>query len=207
MSSPSRFLPFAGLTLVLAIFLAGCGGHRPQRDTDSAPPLGPNGKPLPVLKAEGPFSNGQLVADVVLGRGWGKGGFKPAPIPGMPSKDDSSDDQNKPLSADTLDALRHRRAESPLPPVQLRLKLTNAATVPLQVEIIDFKSDLGDFAVEPDHFTIAPGTSSEPDPMISRLGVTSTEIPVTVSLRINGKNETHVLTLRPVGEPPGPPLP
>ncbi|HTB79322.1 MAG TPA: hypothetical protein VK717_00390 [Opitutaceae bacterium] len=201
-----RFFPLGALVLALAFFLNGCGGDH-HRDIEAAPPVGPNGKPLPVLKAKDAFFDGKLFAEVTLSRGRGKGGYKPAPIPGMPSDDDTSDEE-KHFSAETIDALQHRRAESPLPPVVLWLRLTSAASDPLKVEITDFKSDLGNFAVQPDHFTLAPGQSADPDPMISRLGMTSTEIPVTVSLRINGKKETRVLTLLPVAddasEPPAP---
>ncbi|HTQ31902.1 MAG TPA: hypothetical protein VMI53_11895 [Opitutaceae bacterium] len=193
----TRLFPAALSALALALLLAGCGGRHHRDDEASAPPLGPNGKPLPVLHAQDTFAAGQVIADITLSRGWGKGGFKPAPIPGMPSEDDS-DDSDKKITPDMIDAMQHRRAESPFPPVMLWLKLTSAARAPLNIEITDFKSDLGDFAVQPDHVTLAPGESAKPDPMISRLGVTSTEIPVTVSLRINGAKETRVLILRPV---------
>lgn len=201
-----RFFPLGALVLALALFLNGCGGEH-HRDIEAAPPVGPNGKPLPVLKAKDAFFDGKLFVEVTLSHGRGKGGYKPAPIPGMPSEDDDSSEE-KQLSAETIDALQHRRAESPLPPVVLWLRLTSAATDPLKVEITEFKSDLGNFAVQPDHFTLAPGQSADPDAMISRLGMTSTEIPVTVSLRINGKKETRVLTLLPVADDPSqPPAP
>ena len=195
MHSPFRLVPPALLAFSLVLFFAGCG-EKPRHD-DEAPPLGPNGKPLPVLHARDTFSDGKLVAEITLSRGWGKGGFKPAPIPGLPSPDDD-DSEDKKITPEMIDALQHRRSESPLPPVMLWLKLTSTAKEPIKVEIVDFKSDLGDFAVQPDHLTLGPGETARPDPMISRLGVTSTEIPVTVSLRINGSKEVRVLTLRPV---------
>ena len=44
-------------------------------------------------------------------------------------------------------------------------------------------SDLGNFAVRPSKISVSPGQTAEPDPMISQLGVTSDEFPVTVRLR------------------------
>jgi hypothetical protein len=102
------------------------------------------------------------------------------------------------MTPEIVDEIRSRRAESPLPPINLWLQLTSTAGDPLNVGIVDFKSDLGDFAVQPEQVTLTPGQSVEAEPMISRLGVTSLNIPVTVTLRLNGKIETHVLTLQPV---------
>jgi len=191
--------------LALAFLLTGCGGGHDQ-DAEPAVALGPNGKPLPLMKAKETFFNGGLIAEIVLSQSRGKGGFHPAPIPGLPSEDSDeySDDDIK-VTQDMVDTIRARRAESPIPPIVMWLRLTSAASNPLQVEIIDFNSDLGNFAVQPDHFTITPGQSAEPEPMVSRLGVTSLEIPVTLTLRFNGKSETHVLTLRPVAGAAKPP--
>lgn len=199
--SPMRQLSRRCLpALVLALFflLSACGGPRDREE--AAPPLGANGKPIPVMHARDAFADGQLIAKLTLSRGWGKAGFKPAPIPGLSKADDDNSDENNKITPDIIDALQHRRAASPLPPVMLWLTLTNAAKDPLKVEIVDFKSDLGDFAVQPDHVTLAPGGSVNPDPMISRLGVTSNKLPVTISLRINGHAETRVLTLKPVAD-------
>jgi hypothetical protein len=96
---------------------------------------------------------------------------------------------------------------SPLPPVTLRLSLTNTAQdgAPLEVEIVDFESDLGNFALKPDHVALAPGQTSGPGSVISRLGVTSDEIPVKVTLRLAGQKETQSVVLRPKAVPEAPP--
>jgi hypothetical protein len=93
------------------------------------------------------------------------------------------------------------------PPVQLRLRLTNHGSTPIDVEVLDFNSDLGNFVVEPKKITIPAGESIEADPMTSRLGVPALEqIPLTVRIRVNGKIEQQVLELRPRLEE-NPPLP
>ncbi|MGA3007016.1 MAG: hypothetical protein ABSE59_03910 [Opitutaceae bacterium] len=204
-SPPRLFRPVA-LAFALASFLAGCGGGHPH-DSEPAVALGANGKPLPVMKAQSNFFDGRLVAEITLSQSRGKGGFKPAPIPGLPSPEESDfgdDDDDIKITPDMIEAIRSRRSESPFPPIVMWLQVTNATQGLLKVDIADFNSDLGNFAVQPDHFTLAPGAVAQPDPVISRLGVTSLEIPVTVTLGLNGKTETHVLVLRPVAGPPPP---
>jgi hypothetical protein len=203
----SRFFPSVVLAAGLAFFLAGCGGGYHQ-ESEPATALAPNGKPLPLMKAKESFFDGSLLAEITLSQSRGKGGFHAAPIHGLSSpdsdyEDDSNDDVQ--ITQEMVDEIRARKAESPLPPIVMWLKLTNTAGNPLNVEVTNFNSELGNFAVQPDHVAIGPGQSAQPDPMISRLGVTSLEIQVTVSLRLNGTTETHVLTLRPVASAVKPP--
>ena len=100
---------------------------------------------------------------------------------------------------------------SPMPPVTLHLSLTNNAQegAPLEVEVVDFESDLGNFALKPDHVALAPGQTGGPGSVVSRLGVTSAEIPVKVVLRLAGTKETQSVMLRPKAVPdaPTPPAP
>jgi hypothetical protein len=188
-----RFIPFVIVAFTLSFFLAGCGGGH-ERESEPAVTLGPNGNPLPLMGAKGAFFNGTLLAEIGLSQSRGKGGFHPAPIYGMPE----ADDQDPKITPELVDTIRSRRAESPLPPIVMWLQLTSTASNTLNIEIVDFNSDLGNFAVQPEKVSLTPGNSVETEPMISRLGVTSLDIPVTVTLRIDGETETHVLTLRPV---------
>jgi hypothetical protein len=96
---------------------------------------------------------------------------------------------------------------SPMPPVTLCLNLTDNAKdgAPLEIEVVDFESDLGNFALKPDHVTLAPGQTGGPRPVVSRLGVTSDEIPVKVTLRLAGKKETQSVALRHKPVPAVPP--
>jgi hypothetical protein len=94
------------------------------------------------------------------------------------------------------------------PEVQLRLRLTNHRDVPIVVEVVDFNSDLGDFEVQPESITVQPGASVEADPMVSRLGVGADAIPLTVRLRVEGRSDQQVITLKAVKEEaPAPPPP
>ena len=108
--------------------------------------------------------------------------------------------------ADDGSPVLHMRASS-LPAVTLRLKFENTSPDPLDVQIRDVTSDLGDFAVRPERLLLAPGQSAEVDPMVSQLGVTSDEFPVTVELRLAGKTEKKDVILRSVSAVPPPPPP
>jgi hypothetical protein len=103
------------------------------------------------------------------------------------------------------DEPRPHLVNSPMPPARLHLWLENTSPVPLVVEIRGLNSELGDFATQPDTFTLEPGASAEPDAMQPLLGVDSLALPITLTLRAGGKVETRILTLRPI--PPPPPAP
>jgi hypothetical protein len=93
------------------------------------------------------------------------------------------------------------------PPVTLRLRLTNHGPTAVDIEVVDFNSALGDFAVQPEKITVQPGASVEADPMVSRLGIPAEEIPLTVKLKAGSRTEQQVLTLRPQKAPAEVPAP
>lgn len=95
---------------------------------------------------------------------------------------------------------------SPLPPVLLRIQLNNTGTDPIEVGVDQFKSYLGDFAVRPTKVTVPAGGRAGPEGMSSRLGVTSNEIPVQLTLTLNGKNETHTVMVKNVVVEPAAPV-
>jgi len=108
-----------------------------------------------------------------------------------------------PPGGDAEDSVQHAppiRASN-LPPIQLRLRLTNHGEAPADVEVVDFNSALGNFVVQPPKITVKPGESVEAEPMVSRLGISTDEIPLTVKLHVGGRTEQQVLTLRAVKEP------
>jgi len=94
--------------------------------------------------------------------------------------------------------------DASMPPVALRLRLTNTGKDTVEVAFVLCKSELGDFAVRPEKLALAPGQSAEPDPMTSRLGLTSAELVLKVGLRSAGKVEQKELVLKSVAptEPP-----
>jgi len=82
------------------------------------------------------------------------------------------------------------------PPTQLRLVLVNRGAAPVVVEVLDFSSALGNFAVKPGKITVAPGASAEADPMFSRLGIPTEDVPIKVRLRSGGTSEQQTLVLK-----------
>ena len=217
--------------LTLTLFLLGfaaCEGEHPNRPPPGA--LGANDgsgrAAIPRMEAQGMFFDGRIEIEAMLapagvkwsrdaesgsssggshaghgggglsmggggggrgggrGHGGGRGGGGP-PAGGA----DSSVPHAPPIQA------------SNLPPIQLRLRLTNHGDTPADVEVIDFDSALGNFVVEPPMITVIPTESVEAEPMVSRLGVSTEEIPLTVKLHLDGRTEQQVLTLRVVKEP------
>lgn len=95
-----------------------------------------------------------------------------------------------------------RRRDAEMPPALMRLRLENTSQATVVVEIRDLNSDLGNFAVRPDTVTLNPGQTVETDPMQSKLGVDSYNLPVKITLRAGGQTETKTLTLRLVNPDP-----
>ena len=89
----------------------------------------------------------------------------------------------------------------------LLLILTNTGPAAVKVELVDFISDLGNFVVEPDTLTLAPGQTAEPTPMVSELGVTADSIPFKVTLKADGKKESKTVTAAIIHDAPPPPPP
>jgi len=87
---------------------------------------------------------------------------------------------------------------STLPPVALRLRLTNQSKETVEVTFVLCKSELGDFAVRPEKLVLTPGQTGEPDPMRSSLGLTSSALVLKVSLKMAGVVEQKDLILKAV---------
>jgi hypothetical protein len=141
-----------------------------------------------AMAGTGAFFGGRVSVKVTVSRGIGKG-LKGR---GQERRDYAENDSRSFVG-------------SPLPPVTLHLILTNTGPGPVKVELIDFISDLGNFAVDPDTLTLAPGQTAEPTPMVSELGVTADSIPFKVTLKAEGKRESKTVTAVILHEPPPPP--
>lgn len=218
------------LVLLITLGFAACAGERPHRPPPGAmgPGEGAARAPIPKMEAQGRFFDGQIEVEAMLapagmkwsrdmesegrsgggrqGRGGGlrgglgmggggrggRGGSRRhgGGEGGPPESGAEGAPQGPPMHA------------SNLPPIQLRLRLTNRGGVPAVVEVEDFDSTMGDFVVQPPKITIQPGESAEADPMVSRLGVTAEEIALTVKLRSGSRTEQQVLTLRAMTQPP-----
>jgi hypothetical protein len=193
-------------------------GRRSDRstDTDAASEKG-----SPEMSARGTFFSGQIEAVVLLNRV----GFAARPKSGESATTDDSGGGTGGGSGGGSHGGGHRRGggsgmgggggegasgtqirPSNLPPVGLHLRLINHGAESVDVEVIDFNSDLGDFVVEPPKLSLAPNEPNDAEPMISRLGVTSDSIPLSVTLRKNGHTEKQILVLQ-VPKPATPPQP
>lgn len=109
---------------------------------------------------------------------------------------DSEEEQKEAMQDYIRQARARRAAGSPMPPVTLRVLFENKGTEPLELEVTEVNSDLGNFAVRPPKLTIAPGEKGVLEPMISQLGVTSDEIPLKLALRAGGKKEQQVIVVK-----------
>jgi hypothetical protein len=109
---------------------------------------------------------------------------------------DSEEDQKEAMQDYIRQARARRAAGSPMPPVTLRVLFENKGSEPLELEVTEVNSDLGNFAVRPPKLTIAPGEKAVLDPMISQLGVTSDEIPLKLAVRTGGKREQQVVVVK-----------
>lgn len=109
---------------------------------------------------------------------------------------DSEEEQKEAMEDYIRQARARRAAGSPMPPVTLRVLFENKGTEPIELEVTEVNSDLGNFAVRPPKLTIPPGEKAMLDPMISQLGVTSDEIPLKLSVRTGGKKEQQVVIVK-----------
>ena len=109
---------------------------------------------------------------------------------------DSEEEQKEAMQDYMRQARARRAAGSPMPPVTLKVAFENKGTEPIEVEVTEVNSDLGNFAVRPSKLTIAPGQSAMLQPMVSQLGVTSDEIPLKLEVRTGGKKEQQVVVVK-----------
>jgi len=195
------------LFVAVGLLLAGCDSpsrrERAEASSDAPRPI--------AMRGETKFFDGKLRAEATVSRGRtvpfgdkdgdaaGGGGGKHGG--GHGHRHGGGDADYSPSSSPTEDEdgdqpVRRIQVGGAAPAVTLRLKLENTSKEPLDVQIRDVKSDLGDFAVRPEHLLLAPDQSAEVDPMISELGVTSDEIPVTLVLSIGGKTEKQDVVVK-----------
>lgn len=217
----TTFLPalLSTCALVAAVWgTAGCS-NRPAPLDPMAEGLTAGEKPV-SMKGEAAFLEGKITALATVSRGFDRGvkgnrgsaGLEGDRRRGMRGGDDergvsgitevyniggeTEEEQKEAYKEYVRQAMARRAAGSPMPPVTLRVKLENKGTEPIEIEVTEVNSELGNFAVRPPKLTIAPGQVGELDPMISQLGVTSDEIPLKVTVRTGAKRETQVIAIK-----------
>ena len=212
------------LTSVLAI-TAGCGSQSVPRDLMLEEASKQQVERPVAMRGEGTFLEGKVTALATVSRGFdrgdrgGRGGRGTGPRPDGVYEDtrrrrddvgaftevyniggygDSEEEQKEAMQDYIRQARARRAAGSPMPPVTLRVLFENKGTEPLELEVTEVNSDLGNFAVRPPKLTIAPGDKGMLEPMISQLGVMSDEIPLKLAVRTGGKKEQQVVIVKNV---------
>ncbi len=201
-------MPLAAAALALAIASAGCE----NKSNDELTKAVVAGEKQVMMAGSGTYFGGLLTAKVTVGRGIGHGLGKGSHRgEGGTRSEGGSDTARQEEERKTYQDYANTDLKvvqgTPLPPVTLHLILTNQGSVPLAVTIDDFESELGNFVVDPEVLQVAPGQTAEPTPMVSQLGVSSANIPVTVTLIVSGQKETQKINVRDVLDAPPAPNP
>jgi hypothetical protein len=221
-----RTLP--GVLLLAGVFvLSGCNSHDGPRDLMMEEATKQSVERPVAMRGEGQFLEGKITVLATVSRGFdrgversgkgakggGKRGGDGVYDEGRRKKDDAgaftevyniggygdSEEEQKEAMQDYIRQARARRAAgSPMPPVTLRVLFENKGTEPMELEVTEVNSDLGNFAVRPSKLTIAPGEKGVLEPMVSQLGVTSDEIPLRLALRTGGKKEQQTVVVKNV---------
>jgi hypothetical protein len=182
----------------LVLAAAGCKTPRPPDELAQAVAIGE--RPVAMSGASA-FFGGQMNVVVTISRGIGRGTGAGGGKGGDKHRGSKPGDEDF-SGLDNDQAMAYMMAKaavgSPMPPVTMHLKVENKAGQTTSVEVLDFESELGNFAVHPETLSMAPDQVAEPDPMISQLGVTSDDIPVKVSLKSAGKTETQTIHVKNV---------
>lgn len=211
-------LPVLSAALGLSVFLlTACSTHTPPDPMAAA--AGEGERPV-AMKGSSSFFDGKIAATVTISRGFSRDLSGKADLPSSEGRrrrrgEDAtttgisetyhtgsggeSEAEQREMYEDMVRLAKARRAAgSPMPPVTIRLKLENRSGEPLEVDLLEVNSDLGNFAVRPTKLSLAVAGTGETDPMVSQLGVTADDIPMKVGLRIGGKKELQVIPVKSI---------
>lgn len=177
------------------IFFSGCASQK-----EYVPELDPNAPPPVTMQGYGEFFEGKLLVEASLGRGFrmrpgrmrdmdrrGRGGEEGGGFTDVYYLDGPDETENQ--------FFIPRMSNSSLPPIALRLRVTNQMQEPVEVEFIECNSLLGNFAVRPEKITIAAGETGAPDPMTSLLGLSDGEFQLKIGLKVGSAKETKILMM------------
>jgi hypothetical protein len=216
-----KFLPAISLTAGM-FAMTGCSSRSVPRDLMLEEASRQSVERPVAMRGETSFLDGKVTALATVSRGFSRGANASRPgrgtregeglyEDGRRRRDDvgaftevyniggygDSEEEQKEAMQDYIRMARARRAAgSPMPPVTLQVLFENKGTEPLELEVTEVNSDLGNFAVRPPKLTIPPGEKAMLDPMISQLGVTSDEIPLKLAVRTGGKKEQQVVIVK-----------
>ncbi len=177
-TTPVNRLTLALAAAALAMALSGAGCMHGSNDEMTNAVV--SGEKSVAMEGNDTFFGGMVGVKVTMSRGIGHGLHK-GKDKGDYTYEKYANNENKQMLG------------SPLPPVTLHLILTNKASNSVTITMVDFNSDMGNFAIDPDTLTIAPGQAAEPTPMVSELGVNSDVIPFKVTLKYGATRESRTI--------------
>lgn len=227
MKKPAPFptLSLASFLAIVALGATGCGSHTGPRDLMMEEATKQAVERPVAMRGEGTLLEGKVSALATVSRGFdrgtkagpgGKRGERPdgvyddarrnkrddagafTEVYNIGGYGDSEEDQKEAMADYMRQARARRAAGSPMPPVTLRVLFENRGTEPLELEVTEVNSDLGNFAVRPPKLTIAAGEKALLEPMVSQLGVTSDAIPLKLAVRSGGKKDQQVVIVKNV---------
>jgi hypothetical protein len=183
----------SAVCVAAGVFMGGCA-NQPDYVPENTPEQQAE---RPTMQGQEAFFDGKLLVEANLGRGFRLRQVRKRDFQSRAGLGDGFTDVYLLEEPEPEEQVYiPRMANSTLPPVALRLRVTNGTDAPADVEFLHCDSSLGNFAVRPERLTIAPGESGMPDLMTSLLGVMSNEIQLKVGLRFAGKSESKIVTLK-----------
>ncbi|MDF9826922.1 hypothetical protein M2447_001007 [Ereboglobus sp. PH5-10] len=194
MTNPTlRIVPLIlGVCSLVLLSFSGCAHKK-----EYVPETDPNAPPPPAMQGYGEFFDGKLLVEASLGRGFR---MRPGKMRDMDGRRGRGDSFTEVYYVDSDDEPEEqyfipRMNNSTLPPVALRLRVTNQMAESVEVEFIECNSLLGNFAVRPEKITIAPGEMGAPEPMTSLLGLSAGEFQLKIGLKVGAIQESKILML------------
>ena len=201
--------------MIAACYFAACSSAPDRRNRSSEPMAAL----LPAMTGEDSFADGKLLVEASLsqgsrpfgrrgqgregGEGGGRrerrrhgeeygGGFSGGGGANRERFGGDEDDERR-------GEMQPRLHESTMPPIVLQLRATNKGTEPLDITWVECNSPLGNFGVLPAKMALPAGETADTEHMTSLLGISGDEVPVTVTLRVHGKQEKKTFVLHPAG--------
>lgn len=189
-----------------ALLLAACSDAPSPRERRAEAMAIP---PLPAMSGSETFAEGQLLVEARISRGDRPFAGKPGGAGGDRARGGGEgrrawrhreDGEGGFGGADSDGEARPRIQASHMPTVVIKLQVTNRGTAPIDIVWVECNSALGNFGVFPEKMTVAPSESAETEPMRSQLGASGEDMPVSVTLRVHGKQEKKTFIVRAQSE-------
>jgi hypothetical protein len=198
--------------ITFALAFAGCASG-PERPGPGK--RGARAESIPTLAGQAEFFDGRIVAEVKIGAvtgfkakgepdagggerprgrhgGGGFGGGMGGPGGGGHGPRGEGSPGDEPGEGPRITGMRSGMTG---PLVLIHLRFVNRGTEPVELRIADFLSPLGNFAVQPEKLTLAPGASAEVEPMTSGLASQISGGEITLKLQLGGRRDTQVVPL------------